>query len=69
MVQYRLSELIRREYLLLWHQREVLIWRGDGIVVQALDVSIVPAQGHVVEPGDGEAGLGVRGGDEASLCV
>ena len=68
LVQYRLSELIRREHLLLRHQRQVLIRRGDGIVVQALDVPVMSAQGDVVEAGDSEAGLRVRGGDEAALC-
>lgn len=67
--QIRLSELIRRKHPLLRHQAQVLIRRAEGVIVQALDMPIASPQRDVVEARDGEAGLGVGGGDEAAFCT
>ena len=63
----RLLKLISRKHPLLWHQAQVLIRRAERIIVKPLDMPIASPQRDVVETRNGEPGLGVRRGDEASF--
>jgi hypothetical protein len=50
-----LAESIRRPHHVrpLWFQRKLLIRRASGIIVEALDVSVLATEGDVVESGNG----------------
>ena len=60
-----LPKLISRKTPPLSFQVQLLIRTGIAIVVQTLDTTVRAAKGDVVEAGDGETGLRVRGVDEA----